>query len=135
MLSVRCRMRLCTATTMPLRTSLQVVLGGLGAVAILTQVLASTFTEKPRRIVGTISTSGSQLVVAADNGKKKFLEISSEASVVLNAVPVNLNPELDGRRATVQYTRSKGQLLVTHVDVFPRHEDFKAEADDNPQSA
>lgn len=103
----------------------------LGAFCTVAFIISNTFggaDPKQKRVVGIVQKTGEQtFLLTEENARQHKFQLSEPSAVFLNEKEISFSTVENGRKASVRYSKRKGQLFATHIDVFPSHADFAAE--------
>ena len=111
---------------MPYRSG--VFQAGLGAVCALAFVISNSFggDSKFKRLVGTIQRTGEEkFLLIGDDARRHELQTVESVRVFLNEKEISFSAVENGHKAEVRYMKQKGQLIATHIEIFPRYTDFE----------
>ena len=115
---------------MPYKSGLiQAALGALCSVAFIISQSFGSSDPKHKRIVGTIQKTGAQTFLLTEtNSRQHRFQLNSPSTIHLNEKEIPFTSVENGRTVTVHYTKKKGLLLASTLDVFPAYTDFEPPA-------
>lgn len=109
---------------------IQAALGALCTAAFIISQQFGSPVPKQKRLVGIIQKTGDQtFLLTESNARQHRFELSTPATIYLNEQQIPFSSVQNGRTVTVHYTKKKGHLFASTVDVFPSYNDFEPKSD------